>query len=85
VNLQKETPALNFMGLMTMPPYAQKAEDSRIYFKKCRELLAFCQSRMQNPSFKELSMGTSLDYEVAIEEGATYIRIGEAIMGKREY
>ena len=85
MNLQKETPALNFVGLMTMPPYAQKAEDSRIYFEKCRELLAFARSKMQNSSFKELSMGTSLDYEVAIEEGATYIRIGEAIMGKREY
>lgn len=83
--LQKEISNLSFVGLMTMPPYAQNAEDSREYFKKCRELLEICSIENRNPEFTRLSMGTSLDYEVAIEEGATYVRIGEAIMGKRDY
>ena len=83
--LKQENGYLNFVGLMTMPPYAQTAEDSREYFKKCRDLLDYCKARSGNIEFTQLSMGTSLDYEVAIEEGATYVRIGEAIMGKREY
>jgi pyridoxal phosphate enzyme (YggS family) len=85
VLLINETINLRFVGLMTMPPYAQKSEDSRIYFKKCRELRDYFIHRTGFANFIELSMGTSLDYNVAIEEGATYIRIGEAIMGKRKY
>jgi PLP dependent protein len=84
ITLQQETSALKFIGLMTMPPYTDQAEDSRQYFKKCHEFLDFAQKRMNDQQFVELSMGTSLDYEVAVEEGATYVRVGEAIMGKRE-
>jgi pyridoxal phosphate enzyme (YggS family) len=83
--LMSETKNLAFVGLMTMPPYAQKAEDSRRYFKKCRELMEYFVARTGFVEFKELSMGTSLDFPMAIEEGATFIRIGEAIMGKRNY
>ena len=82
--LQDEVKNIKFVGLMTMPPYADKMEDSREYFLKCHNLLDFTQKRMNDSQFIELSMGTSLDYEVAIEEGSTYVRIGEAIMGKRE-
>ena len=81
--LQKETPNLKFVGLMTMPPFSEEPEASRQYFEKCRELMGFYQSRTGSKIFNQLSMGTSLDYEVAIEEGATYVRIGEAIMGER--
>lgn len=83
--MMRETQNIKFVGLMTMPPYAQKAEDSRKYFIKCRELSEYYIKRTGNNSFNELSMGTSIDYPVAIEEGATFIRIGEAIMGKRSY
>ncbi len=76
---------LQFLGLMTMPPFANQAEDSRQYFEKCRRLLEFMQKQLGRASFTQLSMGTSIDYEVAIAEGATYVRIGEAIMGPRNY
>lgn len=85
VLLIQETQYLRFVGLMTMPPYAQMAEDSRNYFKKCRELKDYFIDRTGIKDFTELSMGTSHDFPVAIEEGATFIRIGEAIMGKRIY
>ena len=85
LQLQSKTPYLNFVGLMTMPPFAEFSEDSRQYFNKCRQLLEFFQNRSGQSSFNQLSMGTSLDYEIAIEEGATFVRVGEAIMGKRVY
>jgi uncharacterized pyridoxal phosphate-containing UPF0001 family protein len=59
-------------GLMTMPPLADEAEASRPYFRRLRELAA-------ENSLRELSMGTSQDYLVAVEEGATHVRIGEAL------
>jgi len=85
IALQNETSSLHFMGLMTMPPYADVPETSRPYFARCRKLLEFYQQRTGPGSFAQLSMGTSLDYEVAIAEGATFVRIGEAIMGPRVY
>jgi pyridoxal phosphate enzyme (YggS family) len=76
---------LHFVGLMTMPPYSENPESSRDIFKKCRKLLEIVQKKTTDPEFTQLSMGTSLDYEVAIQEGATYLRIGQAIMGERSY
>lgn len=76
---------LHFIGLMTMPPYSEKPEDSREVFRKCRKLQELIQKRTSDPDFTQLSMGTSIDYEVAIQEGATYLRIGQAIMGERSY
>jgi uncharacterized pyridoxal phosphate-containing UPF0001 family protein len=70
---------------MTMPPFAAEPESSRLVFKKCREFLELYQKRTNDNQFNHLSMGTSLDYEVAIQEGATFIRIGQAIMGERNY
>jgi uncharacterized pyridoxal phosphate-containing UPF0001 family protein len=81
--LQMQAPNLHFVGLMTMPPYAQQAEDSRVYFEKCRHLCDFVRQHNQLEDFVQLSMGTSLDYEVAVMEGATFVRVGEAIMGPR--
>jgi pyridoxal phosphate enzyme (YggS family) len=62
-------------GLMTMPPETRDPEDSRPYFRRLRELA-------QGLGLGELSMGTSQDYEIAAEEGATYIRIGSVLYGR---
>ena len=62
----------NVRGLMTMPPFAADPEESRPYFKRLRELA-------EEHGLPELSMGTSQDYGVAVEEGATYVRIGSAL------
>jgi pyridoxal phosphate enzyme (YggS family) len=67
---------LNLSGLMTMPPWSEDAEQSRPYFKR----LARLASEYQLPA---LSIGMSNDFEVAIEEGATIIRIGTALFGAR--
>lgn len=69
-------PHLRLLGLMTMPPWSDDAEISRPYFSRLRELA------MQN-SLKHLSMGMSHDLEVAIEEGATIVRVGTALFGPR--
>jgi len=83
--LQQEAQALHFVGLMTMPPYAEIAENSRPYFERCRKLCEFIHERNHAADFVQLSMGTSLDYAVAVAAGATYVRVGEAIMGARFY
>ena len=76
-----ETPGLALAGLMTLPPLPAAAEDSRPHFRRLRELLDAIGER--HPQATELSMGMSLDYEVAVEEGATMIRIGTALFGAR--
>jgi PLP dependent protein len=63
-------------GLMTMPPFAADPEASRPYFRRLRELAS-------EHGLRELSMGTSQDYKVAVEEGATYVRVGSTIFGDR--
>ena len=70
-------------GVMTMPPLCSDPEDSRKYFVKLRKLQSFLQHRYQCINLEECSMGTSGDYQVAIQEGATFIRLGEAVLGKR--
>ncbi len=72
-------------GIMVMPPLAVDPESTRPYFQMARKLLNFLQDHVQSFSGKHLSMGTSSDYAVAIEEGATMIRVGEAILGPRKY
>jgi len=71
-------------GLMAMPPFSDDPEDSRPYFQKLR-VLRDRLARMRIPGVfaEELSMGMSGDFEVAIEEGATLVRIGTAIFGPR--
>ncbi len=76
-----ETPGLELAGLMTLPPLPAAAEDSRPHFRRLRELLERLAER--HPKARELSMGMSLDYEVAVEEGATMVRIGTALFGAR--
>lgn len=70
-------PQLTLLGLMTMPPWDEDAEKSRPYF---RRLCALAQEH----GLKALSMGMSHDFEVAIQEGATHIRVGTALFGKRQ-
>ena len=72
-------------GLMTMPPFSENPEDSRPYFRKLRELAqSTARKGLPGVSMKELSMGMSGDFEVAIEEGATMVRVGTAIFGSRK-
>lgn len=72
-------------GIMVIPPPPDVPEDSRQYFRQARELFLSVKERFgaELPYFSELSMGMSDDYEVAIEEGATILRIGRAIFGGR--
>lgn len=79
-----ELPSLNIRGLMTIPPPTSQAEDARPYFRRLRELAqALTAQGCANINMQELSMGMSHDYQVAIEEGATYVRVGTAIFGAR--
>lgn len=76
---------ISIKGLMTIPPFSDSPEDSRPYFKKLRELSeSVARENIPGVSMKELSMGMSGDFDVAIEEGATMVRVGTAIFGKRE-
>ena len=75
------TDGLELRGLMTVPPPTPTAEGARPYFRRLRELLRPVADR--HPQAVELSMGMSLDYEVAVEEGATMVRIGTALFGAR--
>lgn len=76
---------LDFKGLMTMPPFFDQPEQTRPYFRRLRGLLdELNRNREAARRLTELSMGMSHDFEVAIEEGATMVRVGTAIFGKRE-
>ena len=78
-------PNLTLRGLMTMAPYSDNPENSRPYFKALRDLRDdIVRAGIAGISMEELSMGMTDDFEVAIEEGATIIRIGRAIFGKRQ-
>ena len=73
-------------GLMTIAPFTDNPEDNRIYFKKLKQLSVDIKSKnIDNVDMDELSMGMTGDYEVAIEEGATMVRVGTAIFGARNY
>lgn len=73
-------------GLMTIAPFTDNPEDNRIYFKKLKQLSVDIKSKnIDNVDMDELSMGMTGDYEVAIEEGATMVRVGTGIFGKRNY
>jgi len=76
---------LIFSGLMTVPPFAGDPDQARPYFKKLRDLRdQIAARRMPSLRMSVLSMGMSHDFEVAIEEGSTYVRVGTAIFGERE-
>ena len=79
-------PGLHICGLMTVAPYTDDPETNREFFKKLRDLsVDIDRQSIDNVSMHTLSMGMTGDFEVAIEEGATHIRVGTAIFGKRDY
>lgn len=81
-----EMPNLQACGLMTIAPFTDDPEENRIHFSNLRKLLVDINSKnIDNISMTELSMGMTGDYEVAIEEGATMVRVGTGIFGNRQY
>jgi hypothetical protein len=80
-----QLPHLRIRGLMTLPPYFENPEDVRPFFRHLHELARHIEGlRIPGVEMRELSMGMTHDFEVAIEEGATLIRVGTAIFGARE-
>lgn len=76
--------AARVVGLMTLPPVSQTPEDARPWFRQVRDLRQrWLDSGVPRPMLRELSMGMSGDFEVAIQEGATMVRVGTAIFGSR--
>jgi PLP dependent protein len=78
-------PHLRIQGLMTMPPLGSDPEDARKYFQRLRSLREQAAAQFPQADWHELSMGTSSDFQVAVEEGATLVRVGTAIVGARKY
>jgi len=80
-----DLPHLQVRGLMAMPPLGESAEFSRPFFQRLRRLQQTLRQEFPQAAWAELSIGTSLDYDVAVQEGATFVRIGTAIVGPRVY
>ena len=86
VEAVSKLPHIKIRGLMTIAPFTDNPEDNRIYFRKLKQLSVDIKSKnIDNVDMDELSMGMTGDYEVAIEEGATMVRVGTSIFGKRNY
>lgn len=81
-----ELPLVHIKGLMTVAPYVENAEDNRPIFRKLKDLsVDITRKNIDNVSMEIMSMGMSGDYKVAVEEGATYVRVGTSIFGERVY
>lgn len=79
-------PGILVKGLMTIAPYVENAEENRKYFAKLKQLsVDIMHKNIDNVSMDILSMGMTGDYEIAVEEGATYVRVGTGIFGERDY
>ena len=78
-------PSIKLHGLMTIPPFAENGEFARPYFQRLRRIRDLLAGGFQDMDFSQLSMGMSADFEIAIEEGATLVRVGTAILGERTY
>ena len=77
---------IRIKGLMTIAPYVENPEDNRLYFRKIKQLsVDITNKNIDNVSMEILSMGMTGDYMVAIEEGATMVRVGTGIFGERNY
>ena len=81
-HIMQECPRITVEGLMTMAPFSEDPEDARPYFRKLRELRDACEKEL-GIGLPRLSMGMSGDYEVAVEEGATWVRLGTVLFGER--
>jgi len=80
-------PGICIKGLMTIAPFVDNEEENREYFRKLKQLsVDIMRKNIDNRNMdKELSMGMTGDYKVAVEEGATYVRVGTGIFGERDY
>lgn len=79
-------PGISVEGLMTIAPYVEKSEENRQYFAALKQLAVdITQKNIDNVNMNVLSMGMTGDYMTAIEEGATYVRVGTGIFGERHY
>ncbi len=79
-------PGISIQGLMTIAPFVENAEENRGVFQKLRKLSVDIRSKnIDNVTMCNLSMGMTGDYQVAIEEGATMVRVGTGIFGERQY
>ena len=79
-------PHVQVRGLMTIAPYVEDSEKNRLYFEKLKQIYVdIIHKNIDNVFMEELSMGMTGDYEVAITEGATYVRVGTGIFGERNY
>ena len=77
---------IRIKGLMTIAPYVENPEDNRLYFRKIKQLsVDITNKNIDNVFMEILSMGMTNDYEIAVEEGATMVRVGTAIFGERNY
>ncbi|MFR8548243.1 MAG: YggS family pyridoxal phosphate-dependent enzyme [Lachnospiraceae bacterium] len=77
---------IRVQGLMTIAPFTEKPEENRVYFQRLRKLSVDIKAKnIDNVNMCDLSMGMTGDYEVAVEEGATMIRVGTGIFGERDY
>lgn len=86
VRAAAELKHIRIQGLMTIAPFVENPEDNRAYFKGIRQLsVDIDNENIDNVTMKSLSMGMTGDYEVAIEEGATMVRVGTGIFGERDY
>jgi len=81
----RSLPNLEIRGLMTMPPLLNPAEQVRPYFSRLARLRDFLAGELPDLDLCELSMGTSADFEIGVQEGATLVRVGTAILGPRSY
>lgn len=79
-------PAIHIKGLMTIAPFTEDPEENRIFFRKLKQLsVDMGRKNIDNVTMAVLSMGMTGDYAVAIEEGATCVRVGTGIFGERHY
>uniref|UniRef100_UPI004055D048 YggS family pyridoxal phosphate-dependent enzyme n=1 Tax=Acetatifactor sp. TaxID=1872090 RepID=UPI004055D048 len=79
-------PGIHIKGLMTIAPYVENEEENRVIFQKLRQLsVDIAQKNIDNIDMNVLSMGMTGDYRIAVEEGATYVRVGTGIFGERDY
>ena len=81
-----QLPNIVIKGLMTIAPYVENSEENRLYFAKLKQIYVdIIHKNIDNVFMEELSMGMTGDYEVAVEEGATLVRVGTGIFGERQY
>lgn len=86
VEAAAKLPNIHICGLMTIAPFVENPEDNRKYFQQIRQLsVDIKEKNIDNVDMRILSMGMTRDYEVAIEEGATMVRVGTGIFGARNY